>query len=179
MPTERGPIYFLTGAPGVGKSTTARALADRFEKAVLFDIDYFRKLVVKGLSEPSQNWTDETTLQFHLAHVAVGQSAKTYSDAGFAVIAEQCSSPESIQTFLKYAGPSQVVCLKAEMQANLRRNRERENKSFDPMDIEHFVLALGDKMHREHHAAGFAVLDTTDLSTEETVDRILSLRQLF
>lgn len=175
MSSQIGPIFFLSGAPGVGKSSTARALANRFPKAVLFDIDYFRKLVVCGLSEPSEDWSEETTLQFHLAHVAVGQAAKTYSQAGFAVIAEQCSSVESIQTFLENAGGGTVISLKADLPINLKRNRERTNKSFDPLDIEHFVLTLGESMPRDHEQAGFHVIDNTNLTIDETVERILSL----
>ena len=174
MLTERGPIYFLSGAPGVGKSSTAKALANRFEKSVLIDIDYFRKLVLKGRSEPSANWTDETTRQIELAHIAVGKVAKTYSDAGFAVVAEHCSSPDSIQLFVDQAGPTKIFCLKAEMPTNLERNRNRQGKSFDPADIEHFVLSLGDSMHKEHHHAGINVLDTTNLTSEQTVEAILA-----
>ncbi|MBI1332594.1 MAG: AAA family ATPase [Armatimonadetes bacterium] len=179
MPTERGPIYFLAGAPGVGKSTAARLLAERFDRAVLFDIDTFRKLVVKGLSEPSENWNEETTLQFHLAHAAVGKSAKTYADAGFAVVAEQCSSLEDVKTFLEHAGPAQVICLRAEMETNLTRNRERQNKSFDPLMIEHFVRSLGDSMPAQFREAGYPVIDTTNLAPEQVVAQILSLREAF
>jgi hypothetical protein len=55
----------------------------------------------------------------------------------------------------------------------------RTEKSFDPKDIEHFVYSLGDSLHRELHAAGFAVLDTTNLSVDQAVDEIISLRSLF
>ena len=174
--TERGAIFFLTGAPGVGKSTTARALARHFEKSIHFDIDYFRSLVVKGMCQPNEGWNDEIAGQFHLAHKAVGKAAKTYSDAGFSVVAEHCSFPNDLNTFLEHAGSGVVVCLKSTMETNLARNLMRTDKSFDPIDIEHFVLSKGDSLHLELEKAGFTVLDNTNLSIDEAVDKILSLQ---
>ena len=171
--TERGAIFFITGAPGVGKSTVARALAQHFERSILFDIDYFRSLVVKGLRQPTSGWDEETAAQFRLAHEAIGKVAKTYSEAGFAVIAEHCSFPDNVGTFLEQAGPAVVVCLKSDMETNLARNLMRTNKSFDPKDIEHFVLKMGDSLFLEHQKAGFPVIDNTNLTVEEAINRIL------
>jgi cytidylate kinase len=173
---SKAPIFFISGAPGVGKSTTARALANHFEKSILFDIDYFRSLVVKGLRQPTSGWDDEVESQFRLAHEAVGKVAKTYSDAGFAVIAEHCSGPEMVETFIKSAGLTVVVCLRASMETNLARNLMRTNKSFDPKDIEHFVLSLGDSLFLEFEQAGYPVLDTTKLSVEEVLMKVDATR---
>ena len=167
-----GPIFFLTGAPGVGKSTTANALANRFRKAIRFDVDYFRALVISGLKQPTSGWDEETELQFRLAHQAVGAIAKTYSDAGFAVVAEHCSSNDMVQEFLAYSEGGIVVCLKSTMDTNLARNLMRTEKSFDPKDIEHFVVSMGDSLYREFEGK-FTVLDTTNLTVDEAVDEIL------
>lgn len=179
MVTGRGQIFFLSGAPGVGKSTTAKAIAKRFEKSVHFDIDYIRSLVISGLKQPTDGWDEETERQFHLAHAAVGQMAKVYSEGGFTVVAEHCSSPKDVKTFVENAGKAIVVCLKSDLQTNLERNLMRTEKSFDPKDIEHFVYSLGDSLYKEHKQAGFAVLDTTHLFIEQAVDEIVSLRTLF
>jgi shikimate kinase len=170
---DSGAIFFITGAPGVGKSTTGRALANRFEKSILFDIDYFRSLVVKGLKQPTAGWDEETELQFRLAHQAVGKVAKTYSDAGFTVVAEHCSSYEMVQAFLDFSGGGVVVCLRSTMETNLARNLMRKNKSFDPKDIEHFVLSMGDSLHREFQGK-VPILDSTNLTVDESVEQILA-----
>lgn len=172
---ERGSIFFITGAPGVGKSTTARALANHFNKSILFDIDYFRSLVVKGLKQPTSGWDQETELQFRLAHQAVGSVARIYSEAGFAVVAEHCSSPEMVQEFLDYSKGGVVVCLKSDMPTNLARNLMRTNKTFDPKDIEHFVLSMGDSLYLEFEKKGMSVLDNTNLEVEEAVKNILTI----
>ena len=176
--TETGRIFFISGAPGVGKSTTAFALANRFEKSIHFNLDYFRALVVKGLKQPTQGWDEETRLQFQIAHQAVGASARIYADAGFTVVAEHCSALEMVQEFLDFAGESTVVCLKASLETNLKRNLMRLNKSFDPKDIEHFVLSMGDSLYLEFSKEGITVLDNTNLDVEHALDEILSLKPM-
>lgn len=173
---SKAPIFFLSGAPGVGKSTTGRALASRFKKSILFDIDYFRALVVKGLKHPTGGWDEDVETQFRLSHQSVGAIAKTYSEGGFAVIAEHCSSYDMIQDFLDYSEGGIVVCLKSTMETNLARNLMRTNKSFDPKDIEHFVLSMGDSLYLDFAKRNMTVLDNTNLPVEKAVDVILSLR---
>lgn len=48
-----GRVVFLTGAPGVGKSTIGRALAECSERSFFLDLDAFRANVVRGLAQPS------------------------------------------------------------------------------------------------------------------------------
>lgn len=48
------PPLVLTGAPAVGKSTTARELAGRRPRAAVVDVDDVRQLVVAGHAAPWQ-----------------------------------------------------------------------------------------------------------------------------
>ncbi|HLO97929.1 MAG TPA: AAA family ATPase [Fimbriimonas sp.] len=170
------PIFFISGCPGVGKSTTAQHLANRFEKAFRIDLDYFRQYVVKGLVQPSDApWNDEIQLQFELAHTAAGLCARTYADAGFAVVIEHCSDPHCVDLFLKGAPDATVVCLVSDLETNLHRNLLRTNKSFDPKDIEFFVYDLNQSIASEFKKREMNVLDNTNLDVEAAVDAILAL----
>jgi hypothetical protein len=80
-----------------------------------------------------------------------------------------------VQEFLKYSERGIVVCLKAKMETNLARNLMRTNKSFDPKDIEHFVLSMGDSLYLEFEQQGLTVIDNTNLHLENAVDILLSL----
>ena len=176
--TERGPIFFLTGAPGIGKSTVARALANRFKRAVHIDIDQIRLMVTKGLSLPGPwNMTEATTTQFELAHFSAGLQAKTYADAGFAVVAEHCSHVSYIEKFVPSAGSTTIVALTAEIEVNLYRNSLRSSGSFDYSSLDFIIPMLAEGFRQEFREAGIPIIETTNLTVEETVDLILKFHQ--
>ncbi len=173
------PVIFLTGAPGVGKSTVARALAERFDRSFLIDLDSLRASVIRGLSQPSAGWSDETTLQFDLAHQAAGKLARLYSEAGFAVIVAHCSAVEHVAKFEGECPGAAVICLHADLATNVKRNNTRSNKSFDPTDIEFFVFELAPSMHVKFLKAGYRALDSTSRTVCETADAVLAASNIY
>ena len=50
------PIFLITGAPAVGKTTTGRALASRFAKSLHIPVDDVRRMVVSGVRHPGSAW---------------------------------------------------------------------------------------------------------------------------
>ncbi|MDH4388104.1 MAG: AAA family ATPase [Fimbriimonas sp.] len=173
----KGRIFFISGAPGVGKSTTARALAARFERAFRIDLDYFRQYVVSGLRQPGQGYDEECHRQFCLAHKAAGQCAKTYSDAGFTVVVEHCSFPDTVELFVSEAGPTTVVCLACELNINLERNLLRNDKSFDPKDIEHFVHDLNAAIWPQFAERSWPVIHSGNQKVDDMVEQIMEIEK--
>ena len=171
---ERGAIFFLTGPPGVGKSTIAKSLARRFEKSIYFDIDLMRLRVVKGLSLPAPgDFSEETRKQFDLAHVATGQAAAIYAAAGFSVIAEHSSHSNYIESFVNHSGPSQIISLTSDLTTNLSRNSFRTSARFDYSSLEFVIPMLNKGFRKEHAESGYRLIDTTDLTIEDVVSMIL------
>jgi len=173
----KGRIFFLSGAPGVGKSSTAAALSARFEKAFRIDLDYFRQYVVSGIVHPGRGDDEECHRQFCLAHEAAGKCARIYSDAGFTVVVEHCSFPDTVERFVREAGPSTVVCLRCALETNLGRNLLRTNKSFYPKDIEHFVHELNGAIWPAFLERGWNVLENDSYEIEDTVNQILGIEK--
>lgn len=79
-------LFFLAGAPAVGISTTARALAARFDKSIYIPVDDLREIVLSGLVLPGSDWDQELIDQLVLAHKRATKMAFIYNEAGFTVV---------------------------------------------------------------------------------------------
>jgi predicted kinase len=78
----------ISGLPGAGKSTTARELATRFERAAHVEGDQLQRLVVSGCVWPEGN-RDMTAdaagqLRWRLRNACL--LARSFLDAGFAAV---------------------------------------------------------------------------------------------
>jgi predicted kinase len=76
-------ILILTGAPGSGKTTVARLLAERTERAVHLQSDCFFHFIVTGYVEP---WKRESHGQNTAVMQIVGEVAVAYQRAGYNTI---------------------------------------------------------------------------------------------
>lgn len=168
----KGQIVFLTGVPGVGKTTVGQLLAERRAKAVFVDLDSVRSFVVSGLRQPSQGWDEEVEHQFLLAHKAAAAMATLYAEGGFDVFIAHCSGASHLLAFREGAPDAVLIYLSCEIRENVERNNNRMNKSFDPRDIEFFVHQLAPSMRREVAPRCHWSLDTTGQSEEQTVDAV-------
>src|SRR6266536_2695847 len=86
----RDPVLILTGAPGSGKTTTARLLADRSERAVHVESDSFFHFIRSGYIEP---WTPESHEQNRVVMRIVAEAAAGYAEAGYFTIIDGIISP--------------------------------------------------------------------------------------
>jgi SpoVK/Ycf46/Vps4 family AAA+-type ATPase len=70
------PVLLLTGPPGVGKTTTARILANREERAVHVEADHFFHFIRSGYVEP---WRPESRQQNETVMRIVADTAGAYA----------------------------------------------------------------------------------------------------
>jgi AAA domain len=174
------PIFLVVGAPAVGKSTTSRALAARFERSIHIPVDDLRDMVVSGLVLPSPTWSLELVEQVGLARRTAIASAVRYADAGFAVVIDDFWDPPGLVEYDEVPAhrPFHRVLLRPEREEALRRNFGRHGD--DPVrayldDGLHHVYDLLEtpaaraRLEQDH----WLVLDTTQLPVDAAVDRIL------
>ena len=100
---QRAPIFLLTGTPGSGKSSVARALLQRFEFGLHLPVDDLREFVVSGIAHPVPTLTQETGRQFRLARMGTAMTAKLYAANHFAVVIDDVISSEDVSGLFEVA----------------------------------------------------------------------------
>ena len=169
------PIFFITGTPGSGKSSLSRVLLQRFEFGLHLPIDDLREFVVSGIAHPIPG-TPETTRQFRLARAAAMHSARMYALEGFVVVIDDVIFPHDVaqlETEFLTGFKLYKILLRPRLEVALKRNATRSNKNFDTSLLESVIRDLYQNMNPEEYlAAGWKVLDSSDLSLEETARRI-------
>ena len=169
-------IWLISGVPGAGKSTVARALCRRYPKAVHIPVDDLRAFVISGFASPVEPWTAETTRQFVLARHAAAQMAARYSDAGYEVVIDDVVRESYVGEIASHLGgrPLVKVALLPTLAVALARNRTPARKPFDTVTLEPVIAALYPLVMAGCRAEnGWTVLDTSALGPDATVDELL------
>jgi len=179
MPSQASaPIFLITGPPGAGKSSVARALLGRFPFGFHIPLDDLREWVVSGVAHPVPTWNDETTRQFTLARQGALYLAKQYADAGFAVVIDDIVNVQDVDQLFSPAlevYQFHKVILLPSVTTAIQRNQERTNKAFDTSILDEPIRNIH-KWFREQAAPPneWLAIDNSTLTIDETVDVILS-----
>lgn len=168
------PVVILTGPAGVGKSTTARELCLRFDRAAHIDVDMLRGMVVSGYASPVPGESDPaaSAAQVDLAIANAAAVARNVSTAGMlAVIDDVLETPDQLDLYLEHLGLDadiRVVTLLADRAVLARRDAGRppdQRMGARAGDLHHIFMTNGETRGVR--------LDTSAWSVEETVDIIL------
>jgi predicted kinase len=171
------PIFVVVGGPGVGKSTTSRALAATFPTSIHIPVDDLRHMVVSGLSLPGPDWGEDLVRQIRLARGAAIRMALDYADAGFAVVLDDFYDPDGFagyEALLLRPGTHGIALYPTREEAR-RRNAARspgEAGRYIDTAITHAYRWLSPAVGRLA-AEGWLVLDTTHLDVAGSVAAIL------
>lgn len=173
------PIFLLVGAPAVGKSTSAKALSEKFPKSIHISVDTLRDMVVSGLALPGGAWGADLIEQLIVARTSASQMAEIYNKAGFAVVIDDFWDPNSSLSEYEalFQNPNvQRVLLFPSQQAAEARNIKRSGSSEAGAYIADGIRMVYESLNNEVptlQREGWLVVDTSDKTMDETIDHIL------
>ena len=161
----------MTGPPGAGKSTVARALADASERSVLVEGDAFFAFLARGRIEP---WLPGSHDQNTIVTEAAASAAGRFALGGYDTVYDGVVGPWFLPTFASATGLHELdyAILMPSVARCLRRVAERVGHGFDDP-------AATAKMYDEFARAGIAprhVLHDPPDTVEEVVELIRGAR---
>jgi GrpB-like predicted nucleotidyltransferase (UPF0157 family)/gluconate kinase len=164
-------VYLITGPMAAGKSTVARLLAERFERGVYLDGDFFRRSIVTGRVEMAPAPSSEAVEQLRLRYRLAAAAADAYCQAGFTVALEDVVAGPLLGEYrtLIRSRPCHIVVLMPSLDALAEREAGREQKGYGRWTVDEFYEGFATTTPR----VGLW-LDTSDQTAEETVEEILA-----
>ena len=166
-----GSITIITGIMAAGKSTVAQALAERLPHSVHVRGDVFRKMIVSGRDEITPSPSAEAVAQLQLRYELGAMVTARYCDAGFDVVLQDIILGEDLRTVVRLLGDRtiRIVVLCPSPDAVAEREARRHKTGY----VDGWTPAALDRELRETTGGIGFWLDTSGLTVEETVDRIM------
>jgi len=168
--SKTGFVWLLTGPPGAGKTTIAKELASRLEKAVWIDVDSLRAMVVSGNVKPYDK-TTEAGLQVAISLENACDIAKNFAEKGFNVFIDDVvvstKRLEQCRQKLK-AFEFKAFLLTADEKTIKKRDRQRRP--------EQVMGRRANELHAAFSKTGskdWIKIDTNRKTINETADEIL------
>ncbi len=163
--------WLITGIPGSGKTTVARILTSRMDRAVHIEGDRLQEWIVSGVVWPGDQPVGEAERQIKLNIHNQCLLARSFSESGFVPVLDYVVARKALLHQYKrelHDCEMRLVVLAPGPDAALRRDLERTEKTVAAQ-----WLHLEARFKQELNGIGLW-LDSSTFSAEETVDHILA-----
>lgn len=165
-------VLAITGPAGAGKSTVGEKVAKKFERCVNIDVDHVKHMIVSGFYKDDDNPAGWGFNQWGLVGDSIGLIAANFLKEGYSVTINGYLDEPAWSNIEKHLVINHKVLLLPKLEAVISRDSRRHNDR-----------ALGEASVKEHFKTfsteslydSFEKIDTTELTVDETVDRIISI----
>lgn len=162
-------ICLITGPSGAGKSSVSKALAEKFERSAVINVDYLRKMIVGGYIKPYP-WNEKVKIQTSLEVKNTCMLANNFLDAGFNVIIDHVIGRTLLKQYSEFFHDKsiKIFLLLPTLEILLKR--------FDQRGVNDGLRKRTPELHEKYmlrkDELGWQVIDSSNLTLEETVEEI-------
>ena len=165
-----GSVIVLTGPPGVGKSATARLVADRLHPSVRLPADEFWHFIQRGAIPP---YEPESAEQNRVVIGVLAACAFGYAAGGYQVVVDGVVGPWFLERFRSAPErgelPLHYVVLRADRETTMARAAARGAAGLaDPEPLSAMYRQFADLGEFEGN-----VVDTTHLTADQVAETVL------
>ena len=164
----------LTGPPGAGKSSVARAVAQRLQRSALLDGDAINALIVSGFVWALGQPAEEASRQVRLLHANLCALAANFADAAITpVIDAVIPNRDRLDFFLETLAPRRVLLVVLTPSAEVCRARNEVRPPEHQFFFDGYE-ALTAAMREDFGTIGWW-LDSSQMSLEETAQQVTTM----
>ncbi|MBP6856679.1 MAG: AAA family ATPase [Candidatus Pacebacteria bacterium] len=162
-------ICLITGPSGSGKSSTSKALANKFERSAVIEVDTLRHMIKGGYVRPWP-YNEEVELQLSLSVKNACDMANNFLEKGFNVFIDDVVGKKILEQYSNFFNDKnfKVFILIPSVDALLKRFDDRgEDKELRERTIELHKMFL----EKQDQLNG-QIINSSDQTLEETVDEV-------
>jgi chloramphenicol 3-O-phosphotransferase len=164
-------LVLITGISASGKSTVGQLLAERFARGVHVPGDIFRRMIVSGRADMTDDLSDEALSQLRLRYRLSALTADNYFEAGYSVVVQDVVLGAALTEYvgLLTGRPLYVVVLCPRVGVVEAREAARSKTAYARGNAS--LQGLDQALRHETPRIGLW-LDSSDHEPEQTVDAI-------
>jgi len=164
-------LVILSGPPNAGKSATADALCQRYDRMLHVEVAVLRDFLKMGRLRPWDG-SPEGGVQRRLLIASACDMARRFHDAGYGAVIDDIVTPDELPAYrdalARLAGPVHFVVIRPPLATVLERERVRPTEW-------HRAGHLDAVYERFASWRDVAVVDPGDLAPDLVADRVMAL----
>jgi guanylate kinase len=162
-------ICLITGPAGSGKSSTSKALANKFERSAVIEVDTLRHMIKGGYVRPWPH-NEEVDLQVSLSVKNACDMANNLLEKGFSVFIDDVVGRKLLEQYSNFFKDKKfkAFLLMPSLEALLRRFDDRG----DDKELRERTIELHKNFSEKKDKLNLQIINSSDHTLEETVDEI-------
>ena len=162
-------ICLITGPAGSGKSSVSKALASKFERSAVIEVDKIREIIKSGYVRPWP-YNEEVELQLSLSVKNTCDMANNLLEKGFSVFIDDVVGRKLLEQYSNSFKDKnfKTFLLMPSVDALLKRFDDRG----DNKDLRERTMELHKRFSEKQDELNCHIINSSDQTLDETVDEI-------